>query len=223
MNGGAELKFVTLDMEIADRMLDSICSITLMEWDNGKLVNVFDTYISPDCEIEEFFADRHGITNEMLDQAPTLREKWVEIYDFMDKKMIFAHFANQTIKMLKRRAITDCLNMPDIRFGCSASIARRTWPGLDDYRLPALTEKLGISKKHYNSYEDARSIARIVEMAAEIYGSRTCGDLFRSIGYAGGILVSQNKISYRAVKDRKTTLFTQIPYRRNNKEPLPQA
>lgn len=218
------MRFVTLDMEIADRMLDSICSITLMEWDDGRLVNVFDTYISPDCEIEEFFADRHGITNEMLKDAPPLREKWVDIYDFMDGKMVFAHFANQTVKMLKRRAITDCLNMPNMRFGCTASIARRTWPGLDDYRLPALTEMLGISKKHYNSYEDARSIARIVEMAADIHESRTCGDLFRSIGYAGGVLVNQNKISYRAVKDRKTTLFIQIPYGSNiQKEPLLQA
>ena len=73
------MHFVTLDMELADRILPSICSITIIEWNDNNIVNIIDTYINPDCEVEEFFADRHGITNEMLKDAPTLPEKWIEI------------------------------------------------------------------------------------------------------------------------------------------------
>jgi len=198
-------------------MLPSICSITIIEWKDGQIVNILDTYINPDCEVEPFFADRHGITDEMLKTAPTLPEKWIEIYDMLDHKMVFAHNANRTIKALKQRASVDLLNMPNLRFGCTHSIAKRTWPGLDDYRLPYLTEKLNISTYHHNSYEDAKSVAKIVNMSAELFDAETPGELFRTIGYASGIIRNQEKISYRAIKDKKTQIYIQKPYEINKK------
>ena len=211
------MHFVTLDMELADRMLPSICSITIIEWNDNNIVNIIDTYINPDCEVEEFFADRHGITNEMLKDAPTLPEKWIEIYDALDHKMVFAHNANRTIKALKQRASVDLLKMPDLRFGDTASLARRTWPGLDSYRLQELTETLNITKFHNNSYEDAKSVAKIVNMASELFDADSPGELFRLSGYAGGIMRNQEKLSYRAVKDKKNDIY--IPrFYQNKKE-----
>lgn len=212
------MHFFTLDMELADRMLPSICSITIIEWLDGKIINILDTYINPDCEVEPFFADRHGITDEMLKTAPTLPQKWIEIYDMLDGKMIFAHNANRTIKALKQRASVDLLKMPNLRFGCTCSLAKRTWPGLDDYRLPSLTEKLNITKFHNNSYEDAKSVAKIVEMSAELFDAESPGELFRLSGYAGGIVKNQEKISYRAIKDKKKDIYIQIPYEIKKKE-----
>lgn len=211
------MHFVTLDMELADRMLPSICSITIIEWKDNNIVNIIDTYINPDCEVEEFFADRHGITNEMLKDAPTLPEKWIEIYDALDHKMVFAHNANRTIKALKQRASVDLLKMPDLRFGDTASLARRTWPGLDSYRLQELTETLNITKFHNNSYEDAKSVAKIVNMASELFDADSPGELFRLSGYAGGIMRNQEKLSYRAVKDKKNDIYIQRFYQ-NKKE-----
>lgn len=211
------MHFVTLDMELADRMLPSICSITIIEWNDNNIVNIIDTYINPDCEVEEFFADRHGITNEMLKDAPTLPEKWIEIYDALDHKMVFAHNANRTIKALKQRASVDLLKMPDLRFGDTASLARRTWPGLDSYRLQELTETLNITKFHNNSYEDAKSVAKIVNMASELFDADSPGELFRLSGYAGGIMRNQEKLSYRAVKDKKNDIYIQRFYQ-NKKE-----
>ena len=211
------MHFVTLDMELADRMLPSICSITIIEWNDNNIVNIIDTYINPDCEVEEFFADRHGITNEMLKDAPTLPEKWIEIYDALDHKMVFAHNANRTIKALKQRASVDLLKMPDLRFGDTASLARRTWPGLDSYKLQELTETLNITKFHNNSYEDAKSVAKIVNMASELFDADSPGELFRLSGYAGGIMRNQEKLSYRAVKDKKNDIYIQRFYQ-NKKE-----
>lgn len=201
------MKYVTLDMELADRMLPSICSITIIEWEDGKITKILDTYINPDCEVESFFSDRHGITNEMLIDAPTLPEKWIEIYDALNHKMVFSHFANRTIKALKQRASVDQLLMPNMRFGDSASIAKRTWPRLEDYRLPYLTEILNITKFHNNSYEDAKSVAKIVDMSAELYDVYSSGELFKTIGYAGGIIKNQEKISYKAIKDKKNNIY----------------
>ena len=186
------------------------------------MVNILDTYINPDCEVEPFFADRHGITDEMLINAPTLPEKWVEIYDMLDHKMVFAHNANRTIKALKQRACVDLLNMPNLRFGCTTSIAKRTWPGLEDYRLPYLSEALNISKYHNNSYEDAKTIAKIVDMSAELFDVSNPGELFRTIGYAGGIIKNQEKLSYRAKKDKKKGIYIQVPYVIKKKEQQPE-
>lgn len=201
------MEFLSMDIEIAHRALAAICSITILEWHDGKITSGFSTYLNPECDVEDFFQTRHGLTYEMLEQKPYLCEKWIEIYDFLEDKMVFAHSANDRIALLNRRTAADKLNMPNFQYGDTKSIARRTWPGLPDYSLPALVEYLGLGNKHYNSFEDAKNVGKIVLMAAELYDADTPEELFFKMGYAGGRIENKEKISYRSKKDKKNDIY----------------
>lgn len=192
--------FVTMDFEYADRILPSICSMTIFHWYQGKVVKTFDQYINPDCEIEDFFIDRHGITNEMVKDSPTLPQLWKEIYEMLDNKLIFMHYANRSVVDLQIRAMADYLNMPDFVYGDTVSLTRRTWSQIKEFKLVDINKELKLTDKDYDSYHDAFSVAKIVYKSMKKYEVVTIPSLFNKVGYAGGFMLSQNKISYRAVK-----------------------
>lgn len=195
------MQFLTVDMEVADRILPSICSFTIVRWIDGTPCNWFHTMLNPECDVEDFFADRHGFTNDDLKNSPVLREKWRRIYDILEGSMVFAHYANRTFQMLQRRAEIDYLNMPNFTFADSASIARRCFPGLGDYRLPNVSEKLEITTNHNDSYTDAHTVAAIIMKALEKEEVSSCDELFKKVGFVGGKYENQKKILVRPKRD----------------------
>lgn len=201
------MEYLTLDIELADRILPSICSITIRGWEDGINTNIFSTLINPDCEIEDFLTKRHGITQEMVRNAPTLPEIWREIYDLLENKLVFAHFANDVIQKLMLRASVDYLNLPNLKYGCTASIAKRTWQGQNDYKLNALSEALNITKIHNNSKEDSLTVGIIINKAMEVHDVTSIVSLFEKIGFAGGQIKDNTKTCYRAIKNKKDNIF----------------
>jgi DNA polymerase-3 subunit epsilon len=200
--------FVTMDIEIADRLLPSICSIAIIIWENGGIIDEYYSLINPDCEVEEFFYDRHGLKDNVLEKAPTLPEEWIKIYDMLDHKTVFCYDPNQVFRTLLHKAEIEQLNLPNINYGSVKSICKRTWKGLDDYSLKAMTEKLKITTNHYNAYDDAKSLGEIIYKASDSLDLNTPYDLFRAVGFAGGYIRNNKKIPYRAVKLKENGYYT---------------
>lgn len=199
--------FVTVDIEIADRVLPSICSIGIITWENGQIIDDFFSLVNPDCEVEEFFKDRHGLTDIELQNAPTLPELWIDIYDRLDHKTVFFYNANQALRTIIERAAIEQLNLPHMNYGSVKSICKRTWKGLENYSLPAITEKFNITNIHNNAHEDSISIGKLIYMAAEHLELTNPYDLFKKIGFAGGYIRNNKKIPYRAVKSKDKQFY----------------
>ena len=159
------MQFTTFDIEFADVILPSICSISIIDWNDSGIVNVYKTMINPDCDIDPFLQDRHKITAEQISTAPTLPEVWKDIYDHLENKLVFSHYANRNVRSLQELASINYLNMPPFIFCCTASISRKLWPYFKNDTLPEITERLGINDHHYNSYEDAKSVGYILKKA----------------------------------------------------------
>lgn len=203
------MEFVSLDFEYADRLLPSICSISIIRWKDGVIEDEYRTLINPDCEIEEFFVKRHGITDAMVKDKPTLPQIWKTIYEKLDGMMVFAHKANVVITDLRVRAQADYLNMPDLVYGDTMSISKRVWKHFDKFDLPYLNERLALSVKTRDAYHDAIAVGKIVNMAIKERGKSNYIELFEEIGFAGGFILEQEKISYRAV-NREGVYITRL-------------
>lgn len=206
------MKFMTMDMELADRILPSICSISIISWINTTPVNVFHTWLNPECEIEEFFADRHGMTNEDLKNMPTLREKWTRIYDIMEGQMIFAHNANAMFSALQKRAEIDLLNIPDFTFASTASIAKRCFPECPSTDLQTVAKTMHLASEFYDSYLDAHTISRILLKAIEKETVSHYTELFQKVGYVGGKFIDRKKILVRPVFDKEKGIYIPQQY-----------
>lgn len=194
------MRFSTLDIEFADVILPSICSISIIDWDDSGITNQYSTYINPDCEIDEYFKDRHKITLEQTKTSPLIGEAWIDIFNHLENRIIFSHYANRNIRALKSLADINYLNMPPLIYCCSASISRKLWPYFKNDTLPEITERLGISTTHFNSLEDAKSVGYIVKKAMNDMEIDSLPELFDKIGFTGGIVKEGERYIYRAIK-----------------------
>ena len=88
------MEFVAIDFETANRNSDSACSIGLVTFKDGKIVDEYYKLIHP--KNLYFHPDNikvHGLTEEMVADEPTLLEIWEEILPRLQGKQVVAHFA----------------------------------------------------------------------------------------------------------------------------------
>lgn len=194
------MRFTTFDIEFADVILPSICSISIVDWDDSGIINQYTTTINPDCEIDEYFKDRHGINLEQTKNSPLIGEAWIDIFNHLENKIVFSHYANRNIRALKSLADINYLNMPPLIYCCSASISRKLWPYFKNDTLPEVTERLGITSTHFDSLEDAKSVGYIVKRAMADLEITSLSELFDKIGFTGGVVKEGERYIFRAIK-----------------------
>ena len=205
------MEYITMDMDLADRILPSYCCISAILWEDGNMKDVYSSYVYPDCDIEEFMLARHGITNKDVDTAPTMPNVWAEISHIIDGKLVFFVNGSKDVDMLLRRLDVDYLKTPNFEYGSVLSICKRTWDNISKYDFATITTELEVSSSHYNSLSDAISMGMIINKALEQHEVSNVQELFNKIGYAGGYVVGGNKVVYRARKDKKSKEFYQLP------------
>lgn len=200
--------FVTIDFEIADRTLPSICDIAIITWDGWIPIDEFASHVNPGCNVEPFFNGRHGLTDDILKQAPFLNQLWIPIFDRLEHKTVFCFNPNQVFRTMMQAAEMEFLNMPDFIYGSVQSICKRTW-GYSDENLHEIAEKLNITKTHNNALEDARTIGKILYKASVINGAKDPQELFRTIGFAGGNVKNGIRTPYKVqkVKNKENNRF----------------
>lgn len=204
------MEYVTIDFDIADRILPSYCCISAITWKNGIMSDVYSSYIYPDCDIEKFMKDRHGIDNKDVETAPTMTNVWNEVKNIIEDKLVFFVNGAKDIDMLIKRLEVDYLEMPNLQYASLISICKRTWKNISKYNMSTITSELNITSKHYNSMDDAISMGIIINKSLEIHKVSSLDDLFNKIGYAGGYIISGQKVVYRARKDKKSKEYYQL-------------
>ncbi len=87
--------FVCFDLESTGLLVrkDKITEFGAVKIQNGFIVDRLDILINPECEIPEFIAKMTGITNEMVKNAPTIKEALPRILKFIDGCVLISHNA----------------------------------------------------------------------------------------------------------------------------------
>ena len=194
------MNFTTFDIEFADFIIPSICSISIIDWDESGIKNVYKKMINPDCDMDPYLENRHKIDINSLKDKPTIQEIWIDVYNHLENKLVFSHNANRNVNSLKQLASINYLNMPPFNFCCTASISRKLWPNFKSSDLKEVTERLGVNDKHYNAFEDSKSVGYILSKALDDTCSESIEQLFKQIGFTGGYVKDNEKHVYRAIK-----------------------
>lgn len=171
------MNFIAIDFETANSSRASICSIGLVKVVNGIIQEEIHTYINPEDEFTFFNTEIHGITEDMVQDAPTFEEYWPEFKAIIENETLIAH--NASFDMSALRYALNVFNEPYATFtyGCSYVFAKKVWPTLYNYRLSTVADHLGISFKHHDALEDARAAARVTLAALESSGTDSLQDL----------------------------------------------
>lgn len=94
--------FVVIDIETTglDSQFDEIIEIGALKIENGHLVDTFNTLIKPVNEMDDYIIELTGITNNMLENAPTIKDVIGDFYKFIGHNIILGHNVNFDINFL---------------------------------------------------------------------------------------------------------------------------
>ncbi len=141
--------YVVLDLETTglSKTRHRITEIAAVKVNKGKVVEEFQTLVNPKVSIPGFITRLTGITNDMVKDAPLIKEALPGFLSFVEDLPIIAHNATfdhgfivqNAKKHLKKKFSNEKL--------CTKKLANRLLPELRSKRLSALCEHFKIKNK----------------------------------------------------------------------------
>ena len=158
--------FVAIDFETADYGPDSACAVGLVRVEGLKVVHRERLLLRPPRPWV-LFTHVHGITWEMVKDAPGFADAWPRLVPLLDgASALVAHNAPFDRRVLSACCAAGGLRVPNLPFLCTVQLARRHW-GLKPNDLPSVCRRLGIGLVHHDPGSDAEACARIVIAATQ--------------------------------------------------------
>lgn len=165
-------RYTAVDVETPNRNNDSICSIGIVHMEYGTPVYLREFLVNPHEHFDDYNIKIHGITPEMVKDAPTFREIWPEIAPFFSGIMA-AHSATFDLGVICKSLVLCDIPIPDITYACTLTKARKHLPKEEcgSHRLNDLCAGLNVPlEHHHNALDDALGCALILEKLIDRFG-----------------------------------------------------
>lgn len=145
-----------------------VIEICILLHDGLSVTDKFTTLINPQCYIHPTFTRISGITNEMVQDAPTFPEVAKKIWDMTEGRIFIAHnvgfdygFIKEEFNSLGAKYKRDTL--------CTVRLSRKLIPGKKSYSLGNLCDSLGIQIENRHRAEgDALATAKLFDILMQI-------------------------------------------------------
>ncbi|MGH8708201.1 MAG: exonuclease domain-containing protein, partial [Burkholderiales bacterium] len=146
--GLGELAYTVFDLEttgLAPSAGDEIISVGAVRIVNGRLLKseIFERLVDPQRPLNPDSARVHGIDARMLAGQPSIEEVLPGLHKFCEDTVLVAHNAAFDMRFLELKQ-----GSARVRFGQpvldTLLLSAVAQPGLDDHRLEAIAERLGI-------------------------------------------------------------------------------
>ena len=180
------LNFTAIDFETANGSPASPCAVGLTKVREGRIVDELALMFKPPWPHDWFAAGNvavHGITPEMVQDAPGFQDALPELLLFAEEDILLAHNAGFDMNVLVKTASHITFDLPNFRYACSLVMARKTYD-LDSYRLPSVAYAAGHEEfSHHDALADADACARIVINMAKRHGANSVDELAVATGH----------------------------------------
>lgn len=203
------MDFVAIDFETANSMRSSVCSVGIVQVRNGKIIKEIHSLINPLSEFHYYNTKVHGITEYMVQSAPTFEEFWPDMKGLLENQVVIAHNASFDMGVLQESLRQFHETQPHFDYGCSYRIAKKVWPNLYNHKLSTVANYLGISLRHHDALEDARAAAIITIEALQKTQTNTVQQLAKlhNVKLNSSIQPKKQPLSKRSSKADVTIEF----------------
>ena len=167
-------EFTVFDIETTglSREKDKITEIGAVKIKDGKIIDKFSTFVNPEMPISEEITKLTGITNEMVKDAPTIKEVLPEFMKFFSNGILVAHNASFDTGFIRKAAEVYGYGDIDNTVVDTLELARTLLKDLKKHKLDMVCERLGVSLNgHHRAVNDAQATAEVfikfIDMLAE--------------------------------------------------------
>ncbi|MBP3375291.1 MAG: PolC-type DNA polymerase III [Clostridia bacterium] len=130
---------------------------------DGEIIDTFNTFVNPEIPIPEDIVELTSITNEMVADAPKIKDALEDFFRFIDggKKLLVAHNANFDTGFI-RYAAEECGMEFTNPYLDTVALSRYINPSLKKHKLDSLAEYYSLGDfNHHRACDDAAMLAAI--------------------------------------------------------------
>lgn len=163
---------IVLDVETTglDYTKEKMIEFAALRLENGKIKKEYQTLINPEQHIRKSSIAVHGITEEMVKDAPTEAEAMSGILEFIGDNPIVAHnaifdysFINEAAKRTTGNAITNPMIDSQMMF-------KEVYPDLESCGMEALMKRFNVSfNERHRAMADAMGLALSYPSLKKLY------------------------------------------------------
>jgi DNA polymerase-3 subunit epsilon len=161
--------FTAIDFETANSNAASACAVGLVRVRAGKVVDRAQWLIRPPAghdTFQPFNTKIHGITAEMVEDAPFWPDQLGVLREFIGDDVAVAHNAGFDMGVIRSACAHTVTPTPKLRYLCSVQVSRKTYD-IPSHRLPLAAEAAGFGEfTHHEALADAEACAAIIVDAA---------------------------------------------------------
>ena len=161
--------FIVIDIETTglSNIIDHIVEIAAIRYEGGMERETFSTLVKPPIVMSDEVIGIHHITNEMVEDAPTIEEVMPELLDFVGDSLLVGHNVNFDVGFIeidaRQLGYDPCWSYVD-----TISVAKKIIPGLPNYKQATVVNALGIRQSiAHRAEEDCRACAEIIIKALQ--------------------------------------------------------
>lgn len=118
-----------------------IIELGAVKWVNGKVVDRFQTLLKPRKPLEESNIKIHGITNEMVEAAPLMKDQIGRFCEFINDSVLLAHHAPFDLGFLTVAIEEAGLRFPSNILLCTSLLSRALLT-TSNHKLQTLVKEL---------------------------------------------------------------------------------
>lgn len=166
------MNFLALDVETANPNLASICQVGVVTFSNEIIVDKWQTLVNPEDYFDGMNISVHGITEEMVIDAPNFQQIFSNLKSLVENKVTVIHTPFDKVA-ISRATEKYSLSLIDCKWLDTARVARRAWEDFQrsGYGLSNVAKELNIGFEHHNAVEDARAAGEILLRAIDHTGT----------------------------------------------------
>lgn len=171
--------YVAFDLETTGLrpMQDRILEIGAVKVEEGEVTGTYETFVAVGIPIPLRIQELTGITEEMTEGSPEIREAVEGFLEFSKDLVLLGHNVLFDYSFMKQNVVN--LGGTYERKGMDTlAIARKCLPEMESRTLDKMAARYGILQEHHHrALDDALTTARLYERLKEEFGERR-PDLF---------------------------------------------
>lgn len=163
-----DLTYIPLDIETTglNPYYESMIEIALVAMKHGEPIQKpFETFINPGRRIPENTIAIHGITDEMVKDAPDIHQVMQQIPSYTNHHLIVCHNAKFDLAFISQAFLKAGLTLPQNWVLDTLGLARMLFPNKKQYNLTSLLDAFRIHRKNaHRAYDDALATGKLLHL-----------------------------------------------------------
>lgn len=155
--------YVIFDLETTGfyPVKDNITEIGAVKVKKGKVIDTFSTFVNPERTIPLKVTELTGITNEMVANAPKVKDALPKFLDFVGGSALVAHNSDFDMSFVRHYAQQLNLHINNTVLD-TLELSRILLPDLKNQKLNTIAKELDVSlDNHHRAVDDANATAQI--------------------------------------------------------------